>query len=298
MCAAGSRAAGRFSPMRRLPLSPAAVYGVVKEIKTADEDVQPLIVAGARGPATAMIEGLGADGDPNALRDLTGRDVTSYDLEGAALLVYVVEGGTPSPEDEKVLRLADRNDLEVVCILAGATTHPIDVPYVEATSVVVAPDGHPAPVGRVAEVAASLTEENGYRLAARLPALRPAVVEAIVRRFSRQNGILGVAIFVPGADFPVLTLNQLRMVFRMAAAYGQEIDRERIPEVLAVVGAGLGFRTIAREALGFVPGLGWAVKGGVAYVGTKALGKAASAYFEQGGPSGLARAADAVRSRS
>ncbi len=284
--------------MRRLPLSPAAVYGVVKEIKAADEDVPPLVVAGARGPATAVIEGLGADGDPNALRDLTGREVTSYDLKGAALLVYVVEGGTPSPEDENVLRLADRNDVEVVCILAGATTHPIDVPYVEATSVVVAPDGHSAPVGRVAEVAASLTEENGYQLAARLPALRPAVVQAIVRRFSRQNGILGVAIFVPGADFPVLTLNQLRMVFRMAAAYGQEIDRERIPEVLAVVGAGLGFRTVAREALGFVPGLGWAVKGGVAYVGTKALGKAASAYFEQGGPSGLARAADAVRSRS
>ena len=67
---------------------------------------------------------------------------------------------------------------------------------------------------------------------------------------------------------------------------------------VAVVGAGLGFRTIAREALGFVPGLGWAVKGGMAYVGTKALGKAATAYFEQGGADGLVRAADAVRSRS
>ena len=64
------------------------------------------------------------------------------------------------------------------------------------------------------------------------------------------------------------------------------------------MGAGLGFRTIAREALGFVPGLGWAVKGGMAYVGTKALGKAATAYFEQGGPRGIARTADAVRSRS
>ena len=57
-------------------------------------------------------------------------------------------------------------------------------------------------------------------------------------------------------------------------------------------------RTIAREALGFVPGLGWAIKGGVAYAGTKALGKAATAYFEQGGAHALSRAADAVRSRS
>ena len=283
--------------MRRLPLSPTAVYGVVKEIRTASE-LQPLVVAGAPGSAASLVEGLAADGDLQALRDLTGREVTAYDLQGAALLVYVVEGSTPSPEDEHVLKLADRHDVEVVCVLVGAETHPLDVPYVKATSVVIVPDGHPAPVGRVAELVAALAEENAYGLAAKLPALRPAVVEAIVRRFSRQNGILGVAVFVPGADFPVLTLNQLRMVFRMAAAYGHEIDRERIPEVLAVVGVGLGFRTLAREALGFVPGIGWAIRGGVAYVGTKAIGKTASAYFEQGGAGGLARAADAVRSRS
>jgi uncharacterized protein (DUF697 family) len=284
--------------MRRLPLHPSAVYGVVKEIKTATEDLKPLVVAGAPGPGAGLVEALAAGGDPRALRDLTGREVSAYDLQGAALLVYVVEGSTPSPQDEGALRLADRHDVETVCVLAGASSHPIDVPYVKATSVVIVPDGHPPPAGRVAELVAELTEQNGYGLAARLPALRPAVVEAIVRHFSRQNGILGVAVFVPGADFPVLTLNQLRMIFRMAAAYGEEIDHERIPEVLAVVGAGLGFRTIAREALGLVPGLGWVVKGGIAYVGTRALGKAASAYFEQGGAGGLARAADAVRSRS
>ena len=154
------------------------------------------------------------------------------------------------------------------------------------------------PAEGIAKLVASLADETGYGLAARLPVLRAPVVEAIVRQFARQNGILGVAIFIPGADFPVLTLNQLRMIFRIAAAHGEEIDRERIPEILAVVGAGLGFRTVAREALGFVPGLGWAIKGGVAYVGTKALGKAATAYFEQGGAQALARAADAVRSRS
>jgi uncharacterized protein (DUF697 family) len=284
--------------MPRLPLHPGAVYGVFKEIKAASEDLRPLVVAGAAGPGGELVQALGAGGDPQALRDLTGRAVTAYDLNGAALLLYVVEGATPSPEDESILRLADRNDVEVVCVLAGASEHPVDIPYVKATSVVIVPEGHPPPVSPVAELVAELTDQNGYGLAARLPALRPAVVEAIVRHFSRQNGFLGVAVFVPGADFPVLTLNQLRMVFRMAAAYGEEIDRERLPEVLAVVGAGLGFRTLAREALGFVPGLGWLVKGGVAYVGTKALGKAASTYFEQGGADGLVRAADAVRSRS
>lgn len=284
--------------MPRLPLHPAAVWGVVKEIKTAAEDLSPLVVAGAAAPAGEIVAALGEGGEPGALRDLSGREVTKYDLQGAALLLYVVEGDAPSPEDETVLKLADRNDVDVVCVLAGATSRPLDVPYVPATSVVVIPPGKPVPLGQLGELIASLTEENGYGLAARLPVLRQEVVKAIVRRFARQNGILGVAIFIPGADFPVLTLNQLRMTFRIAAAHGEQIDRERIPEILAVVGAGLGFRTIAREALGFLPGLGWAVKGGMAYVGTKALGKAATAYFEQGGPRGIARTADAVRSRS
>jgi uncharacterized protein (DUF697 family) len=284
--------------MRRLPLHPAAVYGVVKEIKAAAEDLSPIVVAGAPGPARELVGALGAGGDPSALRDLSGREVAKYDLQGASLLVYVVEGERPTPEDEEVLRLADRSDVDAVCVLVGASSQPVDIPYVPATRVVVAPPGKPIPVAQVAELVADLAEESGYGLAARLPAIREAVVHGIVRRFSRQNGILGAAIFIPGADFPVLTLNQLRMVFRIAAAHGEQIDRERIPEILAVVGAGLGFRTLAREALGFIPGLGWAVKGSVAYVGTKALGKAATAYFEQGGADAITRAADAVRSRS
>ena len=284
--------------MRRLPLHPAAVYGVVKEIKAAAEDLSPLVVAGAAAPASELVAALAEGGDTSALRDLSGREVTRYDLQGAALLLYVVSGEKPTAEDEQVLKLADRNDVDAVCVLVGAKSTPVDVAYVPATRVVAVPPGRPLPVDRIAELVASLTDETGYALAARLPVVREAVVESIVRRFARQNGVLGVAIFIPGADFPVLTLNQLRMVFRIAAAHGEEIDRERIPEVLAVVGAGLGFRTVAREALGFVPGLGWAIKGGVAYVGTKALGKAATAYFEQGGAHALSRAADAVRSRS
>ena len=284
--------------MKKLPLHPAAVYGVVREIKAAAEDLSPLVVAGAPSPAGELVSALGEGGDPSALRNLSGSEVTAYDLHGAALLVYVVGGATMAQEDEEVLKLADRNDVPALCILVGAKSRPLDVPYVPATSVVAVPPGRPIPIGQVAELIASLTDENGYGLAARLPVLRSAVDETIVRHFSRQNGILGVAIFIPGADFPVLTLNQLRMIFRIAAAHGEKIDRERVPEILAVVGAGLGFRTVAREALGFVPGLGWAVKGGVAYVGTRALGKAAVAYFEQGGARGLAQAADAVRSRS
>lgn len=274
--------------MPRLPLHPAAVWGIAKEVRAAAEDFRPLLIGGAPEPAARLRELLVAGGDEHAVRDVSGRDPSSYDFEGAAILVWCVEGDRPSESDEEAFRLAERKDVDVVCILIGAGAGPPkDVPHVLATDVLPVPSGSAIPLDLVAERIAERADEKGYSLAAKLPVLRPAVCEAIVRRFSRQNGILGAAIFIPGADFPVLTLNQLRMVFRLAAAYGEEMDRERAVELLAVVGAGLGLRAAARQALGFVPVAGWAVKGGIAYAGTRALGEAAIAYFERGGAGGL-----------
>lgn len=285
--------------LRRFPLHPAAVYGVVKEMRAAGEDFRPIVLAGARDPAHALGKALGAGGDERALRDLAGREVSAYDVEGAGLLVYVIEGASAAPEDEAVLRLADRRSVEALCVLVGAPgEQAVDVPYVLATNVVPVRPGEPLPVETIARLISERADERAYMWAARLPVLRKAVVEQTIRKFARQNGILGVAIFIPGADLPALTLNQIRMVFRLAAAYGEEIDRERALEILAVIGAGLGFRAVAREALGFLPGVGWAVKGGIAYAGTRALGKAAAAYFEAGGHKRLRERVDSVRSRS
>ena len=50
-----------------------------------------------------------------------------------------------------------------------------------------------------------------------------------------------------------MTLMQLRLVLRIGAATASEIDVQRLPEVLAVIGGGLAFRTVARQALGDRP---------------------------------------------
>jgi uncharacterized protein (DUF697 family) len=283
--------------MARLPIKPTAVWSVAKEIKTATEDFRPLLLAGAAEPARTLREALLAGGgNENALRDLSGRQPTAYDLEGAEVLVYFVAGARPTKDDEAVFRLADRSDVEVVCVLVGEPEQEtVDVAYVRATDVVsVAPEAE-LPLERLAERVAERAGDKSYVLAANLPALRGAVCEEIVRGFARQNGILGAAIFIPGADLPVLTLNQIRMVLRIAAAHGEQIDRERALELLPVVGAGFGFRALARQVAGFVPGAGWAVKGGIALAGTRALGEAAIAYFSAGGARGIS---GSVRSRS
>jgi uncharacterized protein (DUF697 family) len=182
-----------------------------------------------------------------------------------------------------VLKEAARRRIPIVLVATG----PADVghvPYVLDHNVVRVGSGTGFPVEEIARRLARALGEAGTPLAARLPVLRRAVCEELIRKLSRQNALVGVAVFVPGADLPVLTLNQIRLVLRIADAYGFEIDRERLPEVLGVIGSGLGFRTLARRAIGVVPLVGWVVKGAVAYAGTRALGEAAVRYFERRAP--------------
>ncbi len=111
-----------------------------------------------------------------------------------------------------------------------------------AENVVRVSPGSGFPLDRIAAAIARTLGERATPLAARLPVLRDAVVDRLIHQFSRQNAVIGVAVFVPGADLPVLTANQVRMLMRIADAYGFELDRERIPEILGVVGTGFGFR--------------------------------------------------------
>ena len=75
-----------------------------------------------------------------------------------------------------------------------------------------------------------------------------------------QNAVIGAVVIMPGADMPAMTTNQIRMVLKIAAAYGEELGLERAIEILSVVGTGFVLRALARQALDFVPGFGWALK--------------------------------------
>jgi uncharacterized protein (DUF697 family) len=149
-----------------------------------------------------------------------------------------------------------------------------------ATDIVRVEPGHGFPVDEIARAIASKLGEKATSLARRLPVLRSAVVERLIDSFSKKNGIIGAAVFIPGVDLPVLTLNQIRMVLAISAAYGLDADAQRAPELVGTIAAGLGFRSLARQLLNVVPILGWVIKGAVAYGGTRAIGEAAVRYCE------------------
>jgi len=247
--------------MSRRKLGPLAVLSLVREVRRGSGDQRPLAVAGARELLPIIAKQLREGGDPAAV--VEGR------FENAAALIWV---GAP---DVEALRAADRAGVPII-----AVTDANEVPYALATDLVRVPPGQGFPIDAIARAVARKLGEDGTALAARLPSIRGAVCDELISSFSKKNAIIAAAVFIPGVDMPVLTLNQARLVLRLALAHGQEVDRERAVELLSVVGLGLGLRTVARELLDLVPVAGWAVKGAVAYAGTKAIGEAAVRYFE------------------
>ncbi len=126
------------------------------------------------------------------------------------------------------------------------------------------------------------------------PALRPHAVKAVVDETAKANAQFALVSNIPsvipivgslaaaGADFLVLTKNQVMMMFKLAAIHGRDLHNQwKIMQDLApVVGAGLFWRTIAREAASFIPlAAGTIPKVAIAYAGTLSVGRAADYYY-------------------
>lgn len=139
-------------------------------------------------------------------------------------------------------------------------------------------------------------EDKKLAFALAFPFVRKPLAMDCVSASSIQNAAVGFVPFIQGADMPIMTLNQAKMVLQIATIYGQPLDKDRIKELAAVVGGAFLFRNVARSVAKLVPFAGWAVSGTVGYVGTEAMGRAAIEYFEAGGDIvGLAQVVQTTR---
>ena len=270
----------------RLPID---IREISSASKTAREErEQPLRIAVFVDPDT-----------PEALLDAV-RTRLSPQTSYARLHIAVSEPGVRlslAPDVDAVVALLGSGTESMRASIADAREH-----YVPTVALALGDDRdvvagrleHPILDTLVKQDAAELVEDDlGAWLADRLSAkrlalatnfafMRRAVAEESVKATAFQNAVIGVVAIMPGADMPLMTANQAKMLLQIAAAYGEPLGTERIKELAVVVGGGFALRAIARQALVFVPGIGWAVKGGIGYAGTLAMGQAAIAYFERG----------------
>ena len=145
-----------------------------------------------------------------------------------------------------------------------------------------------------AETVREILHENddlALALARRYPAFRKPVVDRTILAVAEENTLFAVATALPNvvpslfelpwafgefaSDTVFLTLNQIRMAFLIAAACGSNVGfTEQKGEILSIVAAAFGWRTVARELAGKIPlGGGLIPKGAIAFAGTFVVGK-------------------------
>jgi uncharacterized protein (DUF697 family) len=123
-------------------------------------------------------------------------------------------------------------------------------------------------------VAAKLTRDAANN------ALKVALASAVVDHIPVVGLVLGA--FASAGDMVAITGIQVMLMLHIEAAYGRDPDVHRTWQLLPVIGGGFGWRTLARELVGFVPVAGIAIKGAIAYAGTIVVGEGVTFFHEHG----------------
>lgn len=127
---------------------------------------------------------------------------------------------------------------------------------------------------------ASETMEIAY--AQMFPFLRTRIANNIIYTCSLENGGIGIIKILPGADMPLMTLNQIRMLLQLAAIYGYKINEDRVIEIISIVVAAFGMRYISNKVKKNSAIPKFLVDGTFGVSATVVLGNLAKEYFASG----------------
>jgi hypothetical protein len=136
-------------------------------------------------------------------------------------------------------------------------------------------------------------------LAVHIQPFRQEVSQRVIKKVAKENALFALATALPdivpflslpwaigefASDTALLTANQFRMAFLLAAANDREIGyREQKAEVVSIMLGALGWRSLARELVGKIPmGGGLIPKAAIAYAGTRVVGLSLERLYRLG----------------
>jgi len=283
--------------------------GAVGTLLRGWRGAQPVLDAVRRAERDSAEGGLLSvlPGDPSAtdrLRALLGAPTGHPPPAGAVLVHPAVPGRDPGEAAEELAHHLRRGGAGALAILVGprAEREPLEEPFLATGRLEASNLAHASslegPGGRSA-VAGVLRVLGDDALAAgrRYRPLRRPVAQALVARAARRAGVIGAVSFPPGADLPALMLLQVGLIGQLAVLHDRPLGPERAVEAAAVAGAAFGWRALARAGAGLVPGPGWALRGGIAYATTRALGETVLLRLERGEDLVPERVAQELRQR-
>jgi len=136
--------------------------------------------------------------------------------------------------------------------------------------------------------------EAAVVLGRQLPQFRREAANKVVRNATLVSLVAGLEP-IPLVDIPILLGNQIRLILRLAAIYGEPMSAQHARELVATIAGGLLLRYLAEEAAKAVPFGGDLISGSIAAAGTWAIGQVAIEYFENGKHLSRSQAAQAFK---
>ncbi|HEX9037737.1 MAG TPA: GTPase [Ktedonobacterales bacterium] len=230
---------------------------------------------------------------PFSLVDTPGHLTGMQDqaIQEATTILYLIDAtaGVRPRDAEVVQRLRDgekpfvvalnksdlvSGDVDEIAARVAARLHVPDVTPISAqTGENVAEELIPALINTSPEAALVLG-----RL---LPEYRRKAANKLVRTATLVSLAAGLQP-IPLVDIPILLSNQVRLILRVAAVYGEPVSAQHLRELVATVAGGLAMRYLAEEVAKAAPFGGDLISGAIAAGGTYALGQVAIEYFEHG----------------
>ncbi len=141
--------------------------------------------------------------------------------------------------------------------------------------------------------------ELALALARRVEPFRSVYISRTIRQIAKENGVFSIATALPdvvpmlslpwaggefASDTAVLTANQIRMSFLLAAANDMPVGyREEKGEIATILMGAFGWRALARELVSKIPfGGGLLPKAAISYAGTTVVGLSLDRYYKLG----------------
>jgi small GTP-binding protein len=242
------------------------------------------------GATTSFVRG---EFGPFALIDTPGHlpDMQDEAVREATAVLYLIDGVQGlRPRDSEVIQKIKAGDKPLVVALnkTDAMSDDVDEAAARVAARLKLTDVTPISAQTGDNVAEELipalintSPETALMLGRLLPEYRRRAANKIVRAAALVSLAAGLQP-IPLIDIPILLSNQVRMILRIAAVYGEPISAQHLRELIATVAGGLALRYLAEEVAKVAPFGGDIISGAIAAGGTYALGQVAIEYFERG----------------
>jgi hypothetical protein len=238
--------------------------------------------------------------NPGAVREAAGRPL-SVGLEAASSETLVAMEDFLAPPG-----LSRRRRLQLfegLHRIGGAGIPPSFDIVLSDESLPEAPGAFPFHAGEPKRTVTSILRERSdlsLPLARRFQPFRQPVIHGIIQEVAQENALFALfsalpdvlpSVFALGwaaaefaSDTAVLTVNQVRMAFLIAAASDRPVGfLEQKRQIASIIAGAFGWRALARELAGKIPfGGGLIPKAAISYAGTYVVGLSLERFYRIG----------------